>query len=98
MTRRKHDASFKAKVALEAIKEHMTIAELASKYSISPTQIKQWKAEALGQMEDSFLKKSKKPAQDNSEQIAALERKVGQLTIENDYLKKNILKYPGKLD
>ena len=97
MIRRKHDSSFKAKIALEAVKEHMTIAELSNKYSIGPTQIKEWKAELLAQAELVFAKGNKKPAQDNGEMIVALERKVGQLAIENDFLKKNLLKFPGKI-
>jgi transposase len=95
MIRRRHDASFKAKVALEAIKENMTISELSNKHSIGPTQVKEWKSELQTQAETVFLK-GKKPIQDNSDLIAALERKIGQLTIENDFLKKNLLKYPGK--
>lgn len=98
MIRRKHDANFKAKVALEAVKENMTIGEIANKYSIGPTQIKEWKAELLAQAETVFVKGNKKPVQDNSNLIAALERKVGQLAIENDFLKKNLLKFPGKID
>ena len=84
MIRRKHDANFKAKIALEAVKENMTIAELSNKYSIGPTQIKEWKSELLAQAETVFVKSNKKPAQDNSGLIAALERKVGQLAIEQD--------------
>jgi len=98
MIRRNHDANFKAKIALEAIKENMTIAEISNKYSIGPTQVKDWKAELLAQAETIFVKGSKKPVQDNSDHIAALERKVGQLAIENDFLKKNLLKFPGKID
>lgn len=97
MTRRKHAAGFKAKVALEAIKNDLTIAELSNKHSIGPTQVKEWKTELLTQAEGVFLKEGKKPIQDNSELIAVLERKVGQLTIENDFLKKNLLKFPGKI-
>lgn len=97
MIRRKHDASFKAKVALEAVKENLTISELSSKHSIGPTQVKEWKSELQAQAEIIFQKGTgKKPIQDNSELIAILERKIGQLTIENDYLKKNLLKFPGK--
>jgi len=96
MIRKKYDANLKAKIALEAIRENMTIAELSNKYSIGPTQIKEWKAALLAQAETVFAKGNKKPGQDNSEQIAALERKVGQLAIENDFLKKNLLKFPGK--
>lgn len=95
ITRRKHDASFKAKVALDAIKNEMTIAELSNKHSIGPTQVKEWKAELLTQAATVFLKEGK-PVQDNSEQIAILERKIGQLTIENDFLKKSSLKFHGK--
>ena len=98
MIRRKHDADFKAKIALEAIKENMTIAELSNKYSIGPTQIKEWKAELLSQAEIIFTKGNKNPVKDNSDLIIALERKVGQLAIENDFLKKNLLKFPGKID
>lgn len=96
MIRRKHEPAFKAKIALEAIREHMTIAEISNKYEIGPTQIKDWKSELLAQTEQLFSKGSKKPVQDNSELIAALERKIGQLTIENDFLKKSLLKFPGK--
>jgi transposase len=98
MIRRKHDANFKAKIALEAVKENMTIAELSNKYSIGPTQIKEWKADLLAQAETIFVKGNKKPVPDNSDLVAALERKVGQLAIENDFLKKNLLKFPGKID
>ena len=98
MIRKKYDANFKAKIALEAIKENMTIGEIANKYSIGPTQIKDWKTELLAQAETVFAKGNKKPVQDNSDHLAALERKVGQLAIENNFLKKNLLKFPGKID
>ena len=97
MIRRKHDANFKARVALEAIRNDMTIAELSNKYSIGPTQIKAWKAELLTQAESVFLKDGKKLVPDNKEQMAIMERKIGQLALENDYLKKNLLKFPGKI-
>jgi transposase-like protein len=98
MIRRKHDASFKAKIAIEAVKEDMTLAELSNKFSIGPTQIKGWKSELLEHAETIFTKENKKPAKDTESHIAALERKIGQLAIENDFLKKNLLKFPGKSD
>jgi transposase len=99
ITRRKHDASFKAKVALDAIKNEMTIAELSNKHAIGPTQIKEWKTELLEHAASIFLKDGKKiNTQDNSEQIATLERKIGQLIIENDFLKKSSLKFHVKID
>ena len=98
MQRRRFDANFKAKVAFEAIKGDMTIAELANKYSVGPTQIKEWKAELLKKAEVVFEKGSKKPAQDATELVMALERKVGQQAIQIDFLKKNLLKFPGMSD
>lgn len=98
MKRRKHDANFKAKVALDAIKNEMTIAELSNKHSIGPTQIKGWKSELLDHAAGIFLKDGRGSIQDNSEQIATLERKIGQLIIENDFLKKSSLKFQGKTD
>lgn len=97
MTRRKHDASFKARVALEAIRNDITIAEISNKYSIGPTQVKDWKAVLIAQSETIFSKEGKRIIQDHSEQLAIMERKIGQLTIENDFLKKNLLKFPGKI-
>lgn len=98
MTRRKHDANFKARVALEALKNDLTIAEIANKYSVGPTQIKDWKAALIAQSESIFSKDGKRVIQDDSEKLAVLERKIGQLTIENDFLKKNLLKFHGKHD
>jgi transposase-like protein len=97
--RRKHDAIFKAKVAIDAIKNDMTISEICNKHSIGPTQVKNWKSELLDQAATVFAKEGKASAvNDNSQLLAILERKIGQLTIENDFLKKNLLKFPGKID
>jgi transposase len=98
MQRRRFDAAFKGKVALEAIKEDLTIAELANKYSVGPTQIKVWKTELLKNIESVFEKGNKKAIPDDSGAIAALERKVGQQAIQIDFLKKNLLKFPGMSD
>ncbi len=95
MQRRRFDSIFKGKVALEAIKEDMTVAELANKYSVGPTQIKEWKKELLKKIGVVFEKENKKLPQDRTEFIAALERKVGQQAIQIDFLKKNLLKFPG---
>jgi len=54
MSRKKHSASFKAKVALETLKNDMTIAELAQKYNIHPTQINRWKSDLLQKAEVIF--------------------------------------------
>ena len=88
MTRRKHSASFKARVALEAIKSEMPIAQIATKHQVHPTQVQEWKSATLSRLAELFEKNGK--ANDSQDdQLAALERKVGQLTIENDFLKKS---------
>ena len=88
MTRRKHSSGFKAQVALEAIRGDLTIAEIAKKHNIHPGQVQAWKAEALSKLELSFDKGSSRISS-SEEQVAVLERKIGQLTIENDFLKKS---------
>jgi len=95
MIRKKFSANFKAKVALEAYKEDATLAELSKKHGVHPTQIQKWKAELLSQSEKLFLKKASDQEIDET-RLAELERKIGQLTIENDFLKKNLMKYPKK--
>lgn len=84
--RRKFSASFKAKVAIEAIKEQTSIPELAAKFELHPAQISNWKREFLKNAELAFESKSEKetPTVDT----APLYSKIGQLQVENDFLKK----------
>ncbi len=88
MTRRKHSRGFKAQVALEAIRGDLTVAEIAKKHNVHPGQVQLWKAEALAKFESLFDKGSTGVPKSDDE-VAVLERKVGQLTIENDFLKKS---------
>lgn len=87
MRKRKHSAGFKAQVALEAVRGDITVAEIAKKHDVHPGQVQAWKAEALAKFESLFEKGSLGTLK-SDEQVAVLERKVGQLTIENDFLKK----------
>lgn len=87
----KYNSDFKAKVALEAIKEDETLGSLSSKYGIHVRQIQMWKSEALKGLSSVFNNQKNKEKK-MEEEFAALERKIGQLTIENDFLKKNSLK------
>jgi transposase len=89
MVRKKFSASFKAQVALEVIKNELTLAEIAQKYQVHPTQIKDWKAQLIAKAEDVFNAKGKKEPS-NDGYVEALERKAGQLAIEIDFLKKNL--------
>lgn len=86
--RRKHTPSFKAKVALEAIKEQKTSAELASQYQVHPGQIRNWKATAAKGFIDLFSDKKKSRDQDQEELIQELYRQIGQLKVALDWLKK----------
>jgi len=88
--RRKHTPSFKAKVALEAIKEQKTSAELASQYQVHPGQIRNWKATAAKGLIDLFSDKRKSRDQDQEELIQELYRQIGQLKVALDWLKKNL--------
>jgi transposase-like protein len=86
--RRKHTPSFKAKVALEAIKEQKTSAELASQYQVHLGQIRNWKAIAAKGLIDLFSDKKKSRDQDQEELIQELYRQIGQLKVDLDWLKK----------
>jgi transposase len=81
--RRNHAAAFKAKVALEALKGEQTIVELAQRYQVHPNQITEWKRQLLEHAADVF-NKDRKPDQGPS--IKELHAKIGQLSMENDFL------------
>lgn len=93
-SRKKYSSRFKGEVALAALKGEETIASLAQKYELHPTQITQWKNEALKGFGDIF-EKGKLKKTDAVPEVDYLERKIGQLTIEIDYLKKKCVLYPG---
>lgn len=82
-------AAFKQKVAIEALKGEKTINEIAKGYGVHPVQVSQWKKELVGGAELLFGKRKRKGL-DTEIEKAALERKVGQLTIEIDWLKKKL--------
>ena len=89
----RHGSNFKAKVALDALREAETLAELSKKYKIHTRQIQSWKADALKNFENLFIGK-KQLSTTNDDKLSDLERKIGQLVIENDFLKKNLMKFP----
>ena len=86
--RKRHSASFKAKVALEAVKEEKTISQLASEYEVHPNQIRQWKKRLLQEASDIFSTRREKEARNQEELEAELYRQIGQLKVQLDWLKK----------
>ena len=84
--RRNHSPTFKAKVALAAIRGDQTlVAELAQQFDVPPNQIKQWKDQLLAGMPDVFEGGGKKAAAPESA-VTALHAKIGHWTLENDFL------------
>jgi len=90
MQRKRHSAELKAKVALEAIKGQKTVNEIASEYGVHPTQIAQWKKQALDELPDIFSQRRKIGAQEEEALQAALYQQIGQLKVELDWLKKKV--------
>ena len=89
MRRRKtYDDSFKARVALEAIKGEKTISEIASQHEVHPNQIIQWKKRLLENVGDVFSKKKDPELEEQEKLIEELYRKIGQQNIELEFLKK----------
>lgn len=86
-SRRKFSSDFKSKVVLEALRERSTIEELAQKYELHPTQINLWKKEAVSNL-SSLFGKGKKDTEDA--QTERLYAQIGQLKVENDFLKKKL--------
>ena len=83
--RRNHSPAFKAKVALAAIRGEQTLAELALQFDVHPNQIKQWKEHLLAGVSEVFDSGGKKAAVSESD-VTALHAKIGQLTLEKDFL------------
>lgn len=87
---RKHfSAEFKAKVAIEAVKSIKTISEIASIYEVHPNQVSLWKKQFLESATDAFTKPRLSEEKEKEQETDNLYRKIGQLEIENEFLKKS---------
>ena len=88
MKRKSFNADFKAKVAIEAIKGHKTVNELASEFDISPSQINTWKKLLLDGASDTFSRGKQKREAEYEAEKDRLYQQVGKLQVELEWLKK----------
>ena len=96
-TRRNHTPTFKAKVALAAIKGDKTLAELAQQFDVHPNQIGQWRSQLLEGAAGVFGAEKGEASAAPSVDLKALHAKIGELTLENDFLEGALTK-AGLLD
>jgi len=95
--RRSFSAEFKAKVALEALKEQETLNQIASRYDVLPVQVSQWKQQLLSSASGAFERKGERERllHDQSGKESVLYQKIGQLEVELDWLKKKSAQWKG---
>ncbi len=84
--RRKHNPSFKAKIALEALKGEETTAELASRFEVHPSQVRAWKKALAEGASGIFSDDQNHKKKDDASLIAQLYQQIGQLKVERDFL------------
>jgi transposase-like protein len=90
-TRRKFSSEFKAKVALEALTERSSISELSKKYDLHPNVIHGWKQALQTNSSRVFSEFNREKASETDQLIGELYKQIGQLKVDNDWLKKKLL-------
>jgi len=85
--RKRHTGAFKAKVGMEALLGVKTVGQIAREYEVHPVQVTQWKGVIRDRLPEIF-ERGAGPGEDSQELIAQLHEKIGQLTVEADWLKK----------
>ena len=88
MKRRKFTSKFKTKVVLEVLKERDTVKHICQKYELSPQVVNSWKRDFLAGAESVFTSFSKNKKSESEEKEERLLKTIGQLKVENDFLKK----------
>jgi putative transposase len=87
-SRTRHTADFKARAALEALKERRSVNEIAGELEVHPTQVSQWKKLATDGLSEIFARPGKKADSTQEALVARLYQEIGQLKVELDWLKK----------
>jgi transposase len=97
MTKRKqHKAEFKARVALEAMKGEQSVGELASRFGVHPTMIHQWKKALVEGAAEVFQRGRTTAEPADAGRIKELHAKIGELTVERDFLEHGLRLLPGR--
>ena len=93
--RKRYDASFKARVALAALKDDQTLSELASEFGVHSNLISQWKRRLLSNVPRVFEEPEDEARQDHQAAVEELHRQIGQLHVELAWLKKKAAQFEG---
>ena len=88
MKRKSHPSKIKAKVAIEALKGHQTINQIAAEFDVHPSQVNAWKKQLLESSSDVFGNGRKKQGESHEEEKDKLYNQIGRLKVEVDWLKK----------
>ena len=89
-TRRRFTGDFKAKVALEALRGDRTIQEISARHKVHPNQVSTWKRQAMEGLGAMFSNGAGKARMDHDSEVHDLHAKIGQLTVERDFLAKGL--------
>jgi len=89
-TRRRFTGDFKAKVALEALRGDKTIQEISARHKVHPNQVSTWKRQAMEGLGAMFSNGADKARMDHDSEVHDLHAKIGQLTVERDFLAKGL--------
>ena len=88
--RKKFDPATRARVALEALRGEKTLAQISSDYGVHATQISQWKQDLIRRSAELFAKPDNSPTRQHEELADKLHKTIGELTMENNWLKKKL--------
>ncbi len=92
--RRNHSSVFKAKVALAAIRGDKTLADLAEQFEVHPNQIQDWRRKLLDNAAELF-ERNARPSEESEHKVKELHAKIGQLTMERDFLEQGLERIHG---